>query len=150
MADPVSPPRLVDRNLGPVVKQPEPDLRRGGIEGLADSLPAMVGYHSHPSRPLLGGDVACKDPGVASGPPFGALFGDPDFKHEIVLRMAGQGPESSRGPGSSLCYVMILYIGPDVVAPLASALAAIGGAILIFWRQVKSAASRVAGWFRRR
>lgn len=44
---------------------------------------------------------------------------------------------------------MILYIGPDVVAPLASALAAIGGAILVFWRQVKSAAQRVGSWFRR-
>jgi len=45
---------------------------------------------------------------------------------------------------------MILYIGPDVVAPLASLLAAIGGAILLFWRQVKSAFQRIGGWFGRR
>ena len=44
---------------------------------------------------------------------------------------------------------MLLYLGPDAVAPLASVLAAIGGAILLFWRQVKSIGSRIAGWFRR-
>jgi hypothetical protein len=44
---------------------------------------------------------------------------------------------------------MLLYLGPDAVAPLASVLAAIGGAILLFWRQVKSIAARIAGWFRR-
>ncbi len=44
---------------------------------------------------------------------------------------------------------MVLYIGPDVVAPLASLLAAIGGAILLFWRQVKAFLRRVGGWFGR-
>ncbi|MEZ4457841.1 MAG: hypothetical protein R2882_15035 [Gemmatimonadales bacterium] len=45
---------------------------------------------------------------------------------------------------------MLLYIGPDAVAPLASILAAIGGAVMLFWRQVKSAASRIGSWFGRR
>ena len=31
----------------------------------------------------------------------------------------------------------MLYIGPDQVVPLTSILAAIGGGILVFWRQVK-------------
>jgi hypothetical protein len=31
---------------------------------------------------------------------------------------------------------MLLYIGPDVLMPLASILGAIGGAILLFWNRV--------------
>lgn len=36
----------------------------------------------------------------------------------------------------------MLYFGPEVMMPLASALAAAAGAILIFWQ-------RVVGWVRR-
>ena len=36
---------------------------------------------------------------------------------------------------------LLLYIGPDVFLPLASALAAITGVALMFWR-------RLVGWFR--
>ena len=43
----------------------------------------------------------------------------------------------------------ILYIGPDQLMPLASALAANGGALMIFWRQVVGVARRVAGLFKR-
>lgn len=44
---------------------------------------------------------------------------------------------------------MILYVGPDALLPLASILGAIGGAIMIFWRQVVGLARRFAGLFRR-
>jgi hypothetical protein len=36
----------------------------------------------------------------------------------------------------------MLYVGPDTLLPLTSALGAIAGAIMIFWRQV-------AGFFRK-
>jgi len=45
--------------------------------------------------------------------------------------------------------VVILYVGPDQLLPLASILGAIGGAIMIFWRQVVGVAKRIAGIFRR-
>jgi hypothetical protein len=44
----------------------------------------------------------------------------------------------------------MLYIGPDQVMPLTSILAAIGGAILVFWRQVKGLFLKVAGLVRRK
>jgi hypothetical protein len=45
--------------------------------------------------------------------------------------------------------VVMLYVGPDQLMPLTSALAAIGGAIMIFWRQVVGFAKRFVGLFRR-
>jgi hypothetical protein len=45
---------------------------------------------------------------------------------------------------------LALYVGPDQIVPFTSALAAVGGAIMIFWRQVKGAAQRMVGFFRRR
>ena len=44
----------------------------------------------------------------------------------------------------------MLYIGPDQVVPLTSILAAIGGAILVFWRQVKGLFLRVVDFIRRK
>lgn len=44
----------------------------------------------------------------------------------------------------------MLYIGPDQVAPLTSILAAAGGAVLLFWRQVKGVFLRIASVFRRK
>ena len=44
---------------------------------------------------------------------------------------------------------LMLYVGPDQILPFTSAPAAIGGAIMIFWRQVKGAARRVFGLFRK-
>jgi hypothetical protein len=44
---------------------------------------------------------------------------------------------------------VILYVGPDQLLPLASIVGAIGGAIMIFWRQVVGAARRIAGIFRK-
>jgi hypothetical protein len=43
----------------------------------------------------------------------------------------------------------MLYVGPDALLPLASILGAIGGAIMIFWRQVVGLARRFAGLFRK-
>ncbi len=42
------------------------------------------------------------------------------------------------------------YIGPDVLMPLASVFGAIAGVVMIFWRQVKAAAGKVAGVFSRK
>ena len=32
--------------------------------------------------------------------------------------------------------MLLLYLGPEVVAPVLSALAAVGGVLLMFWRRV--------------
>jgi hypothetical protein len=42
-----------------------------------------------------------------------------------------------------------LYVGPDQLLPLTSILGAIGGALMIFWRQVVGFAKRVGGMFKR-
>ena len=52
-------------------------------------------------------------------------------------------------PHPTFPILAILYIGPDQLMPLTSILAAIGGAIMIFWRQVVGVARRVAGMFKR-
>jgi len=44
---------------------------------------------------------------------------------------------------------MILYVGPDQLMPLASVLGAIGGAVMIFWRQVTGVAKKIAGKLRK-
>lgn len=38
-----------------------------------------------------------------------------------------------------------LYIGPDVFLPVASALAAIGGVLLMFWQKVVAIVGRLFG-----
>lgn len=43
-----------------------------------------------------------------------------------------------------------MYIGPDVLLPLASVFGAIAGVVMIFWRQMKAAAGRLAGVFSRK
>jgi hypothetical protein len=48
-----------------------------------------------------------------------------------------------------LALSVILYVGPDQLLPLASILGAIGGAVMIFWRQVVGLARRVAGLLKR-
>ncbi len=42
----------------------------------------------------------------------------------------------------------MLYLGPDQLMPLASVFAAIGGAIMIFWRQVTGLARRIGSLFK--
>jgi hypothetical protein len=39
--------------------------------------------------------------------------------------------------------VALLYVGPDQLMPLTSILGAIGGAVLIFWRQVSGFVRRL-------
>jgi len=38
--------------------------------------------------------------------------------------------------------IMFLYIGPETMLPLASALAAIGGVLLMFWQRVVALARK--------
>lgn len=45
---------------------------------------------------------------------------------------------------------MALYIGPDQLLPLTSILGAIGGVLMIFWRQVVGVARKVGGIFTRK
>lgn len=47
----------------------------------------------------------------------------------------------------SLTHIMFLYVGPDQLMPLTSILGAIGGALLIFWRQVVGVFKRIAAVF---
>jgi len=49
----------------------------------------------------------------------------------------------------SLFAIHLLYVGPDQLLPLTSILGAIGGAVMIFWRQVVGLARRVTGRFKR-
>ncbi len=44
---------------------------------------------------------------------------------------------------------MALYVGPDQILPLTSILGAIGGALMIFWRQVVGIFNRLTGLFRK-
>ena len=44
---------------------------------------------------------------------------------------------------------LALYVGPDQLMPLTSILGAIGGALLIFWRQVVGFFKRIGGMFSR-
>ena len=37
----------------------------------------------------------------------------------------------------------MLYVGPEIMMPVVSALAAIGGILLMFWRRVKAAVRAV-------
>jgi hypothetical protein len=47
-------------------------------------------------------------------------------------------------------HIVALYVGPDQLLPLTSILGAIGGAVMIFWRQLKAIVQRFVGLFRRR
>lgn len=48
-----------------------------------------------------------------------------------------------------LAFSLALYVGPDQLMPLTSVLGAIGGALLIFWRQVAGFARRVVSVFKK-
>ncbi len=52
--------------------------------------------------------------------------------------------------GLNLLNLGLFYVGPETLLPLTSVLGAIGGLLLIFWRQVTGAFRRVAGLFNRR
>ena len=39
--------------------------------------------------------------------------------------------------------MLLLYLGPEVVAPVLSALAAVGGVLLMFWRRVAATARSI-------
>lgn len=49
--------------------------------------------------------------------------------------------------GHHMGFLLALYVGPDQLLPLTSILGAIGGVLMIFWRQVVAFARRVAGSF---
>lgn len=51
---------------------------------------------------------------------------------------------------SQLLPIVILYVGPETLLPLTSALAAIVGVVLIVWRQLVAFLSRVWWIFTRR
>jgi hypothetical protein len=52
--------------------------------------------------------------------------------------------------GLNLLSLGLFYVGPETLLPLTSALGAIGGLLMIFWRQVSGAFHRVVGLFSRR
>lgn len=43
---------------------------------------------------------------------------------------------------------LFAYIGPEIMMPIASALAAIGGVLMMFWSSIRSVASRCVGRLR--
>ncbi|MEO8634261.1 MAG: hypothetical protein ABI587_03185 [Gemmatimonadales bacterium] len=50
---------------------------------------------------------------------------------------------------SMLAMHLALYVGPDQLMPLTSILGAIGGALLIFWRQVVGVFKRIGRMFKK-
>jgi hypothetical protein len=48
-------------------------------------------------------------------------------------------------PHSTVFPVVWLYIGPDVLMPLTSALAAIAGVLMMFWQRVAGLVGRLIG-----
>ena len=52
--------------------------------------------------------------------------------------------------GLNLLNLGLFYVGPETLLPLTSVLGAIGGLLMIFWRQVTGAVRRVVGLFRRK
>ena len=49
---------------------------------------------------------------------------------------------------SPLADIVLLYIGPETFMPILSALAAVGGVLLIFWRNVMAFFRKVLHFFR--
>ena len=49
-----------------------------------------------------------------------------------------------------LASLALLYVGPDQIMPFASAAAAVGGILMVFWRQTKNAVRRFFGLFSKR
>lgn len=47
----------------------------------------------------------------------------------------------------ALTSLALLYVGPDQIMPFASAAAAVGGILMMFWRQAKGAVRRFFGLF---
>jgi len=52
--------------------------------------------------------------------------------------------------GLYLLNLGLFYVGPETLLPLTSVLGAIGGLLMIFWRQVTGAVRRVVGLFSRK
>jgi len=52
--------------------------------------------------------------------------------------------------GLNLLSLGLFYVGPETLLPLTSVLGAIGGLLMIFWRQVSGAFRRVVGLLRRK
>ena len=46
--------------------------------------------------------------------------------------------------------MLLLYLGPEVVAPVLSAIAAIGGVLMMFWRRVVATARAIGRFITRR
>lgn len=76
-----------------------------------------------------------------------ALAGEPlgDFIAEALIEQKGSAAVTT----PVLAYHLALYVGPDQILPLTSILGAIGGAIMIFWRQVVGVFRRIGGIFKR-
>ena len=41
--------------------------------------------------------------------------------------------------------MLLLYLGPEILMPLVSALAAIGGGVMMFWHKIQKGARAVLG-----
>ena len=51
---------------------------------------------------------------------------------------------------SPLADIVLLYIGPETFMPILSALAALGGVLLMFWRNVMAFIRKAFSFFRRK
>ena len=61
---------------------------------------------------------------------------------DFLLNLAASSP--TNGPGLFLeNWLVLLYLGPETIMPLASILAAVLGFILIFWRWIVSSIKKI-------
>jgi hypothetical protein len=72
--------------------------------------------------------------GSEAGDPRNALLGS--IKPRALLLLEGCARSVSAVNNEEWEPFVMLYLGPEVVAPVLSALAAVGGVLLMFWRRV--------------
>lgn len=61
---------------------------------------------------------------------------------DFLLNLAASGP--TNGPGMFLeNWLVLMYLGPETIMPLASILAAVLGFLLIFWRFIVNSIKKI-------
>lgn len=70
--------------------------------------------------------------------------------HTLLLSVLSGGVTQIQVPGSGLEALLLLYMGPETTLPLASALAAIVGILLMVWHRAVALARKVWHHFTRK
>ena len=94
-------------------------------------------------RSILGRSLVCLLPSPWASAGRGPVVDSPNLL--FPSHILGRAPMTLHLLGFSLA----MYVGPDQILPLTSIIGAIGGALMIFWRQVVGIAKRIASVFKR-